>query len=343
VQLTPDMAELCELVHGEGNFSMLKAYFDESGIHGGAPICVVAGFVATSKCCNDLSWKWRVLLDKYELDFFHAREYAKRSGPFREGPPHLWRTAEEVFAHHKPNWDQECRRNFETDALAVIHESLDRSDPLILVGAAINTKEFLALPIEHRRWLTGGYLSAPKKWRRQGAPTKPYFLAFQQAVLDAVKFSQHTDSSGRHLGTGDNVHFVFDQQFKYERSAHGIFNAMKRSPLSIKNRIGDVVFASKSKALPLQVADFVAYESFCYLVERLHRNRDLMRRRAAQRLFSMSAMRSVYIGSRELSKFLDACPPRPHCAFTLPDPIDDRVARGVAGHGSLPGVSQGWK
>jgi Protein of unknown function (DUF3800) len=321
---------------------MLKAYFDESGIHKGAPICVVAGFVATNKCCSDLSWKWRCLLDKYDIEFFHAREYAKHSGPFRERPQRLFRTAKEIFAHHLPLWDADCRRQFETDALAVIHESLDRSDPLILVGAAINTKDFLALPLEHRRWLTGGYMSAPKKWRRQGAPTKPYFLAFQQAVLDAVKFSQHSDASGRHLGTGENVHFVFDQQFEYERSARGIFNAMKRSPLSIKDRIGDVVFTSKSRALPLQVADFVAYESFCFLVERLHRNRDLMRRHAAQRLFSMSAMRSVYMGARELKKLLDACPPRLNSAFVLPDPIDDRVASGVAGHGRLPGVTYGW-
>jgi len=321
---------------------MLKAYFDESGIHAGAPICVVAGFVATNRCCSGLSWKWRGLLDKYEIEFFHAREYAKRSGPFREGPPNIWRTAKEIFAHHPPNWDYECRRNFETDALAVIHESLDRSDPLILVGAAVNTKDFLALPIDHRRWLTGGYMSSAKRWKRQGAPTKPYFLAFQQAVLDAVKFSQHSDHAGRHLGTGDIVHFVFDQQFEYERSARGIFNAMKRSPLSVKDRIGAVVFTSKSRALPLQVADFVAYESFCFLVERIHRNRDLMRRHAARRLFRLAAMRSVYIGARELKKLLDACPPRPNALFRLPDPTDDRVAMGIPGRGILPGVTHGW-
>jgi hypothetical protein len=327
----------------DGCFAMLKAYFDESGIHGGAPVCIVAGFVATQRCCNDLALGWRGLLDKYEIEFFHAREYAKRTGPFKEGPPHLWRTAKEIFAHHPPNWDSDCRRSFETDALAVIHVSLDRSDPLILVGAAINSKDFLALPIDHRRWLTGGYMSAPKKWRRQGAPTKPYFLAFQQAVLDAVKFSQHYDSAGRHLGTGDTVHFVFDQQFEYEQSARGIFNAMKRSPLSVKDRIGDVVFSSKSRALPLQVADFIAYESFCYLVERIHRNRELMRRQAARRLFRMSAMRSVYIDAKELKKLLAACPPTQHSLFRLPDPVDDRVALGTAGHGRLPGVTHGWE
>jgi len=185
-------------------------------------------------------------------------------------------------------------------------------------------------------------MSAAKRWKRQGAPTKPYFLAFQQTVLDAVKFSQHCDIAGRHLGTGDIVHFVFDQQFEYERSARGIFNAMKRSTLSVKDRIGDVVFSSKSRALPLQVADFLAYESFCYLVERIHRNRHLMRRHAARRLFRMSAMRSVYIGAEELKKVITACPLRPNSLFRLPDPIDDRVAMGVAGHGRLPGVTYRW-
>jgi hypothetical protein len=185
-------------------------------------------------------------------------------------------------------------------------------------------------------------MSSAKKWKRQGAPTKPYFLAFQQAVLDAVKFSQRYDTGGRHLGMGEIVHFVFDQQFEYERSARGIFNAMKRSALSVKDRIGDVVFSSKSRALPLQVADFIAYESFCFLVERIHRNRDVMRRNAARRLFRLAAMRSVYVGARELKKLIDACPPRSNALFRLPDPIDDRVAMGLPGRGQLPGVTHGW-
>jgi hypothetical protein len=82
--IPPDIAELCELVHGKAEcFSMLKAYFDESGIHQGSPVCLVAGFVAKTRDCGILSSNWQQVLGEYQLPYFHANEYAKKSGPFK--------------------------------------------------------------------------------------------------------------------------------------------------------------------------------------------------------------------------------------------------------------------
>jgi hypothetical protein len=176
------------------------------------------------------------------------------------------------------------RSRFEIDALGAINATL--SLDFGLVGVAINTKDFFALSLDERRWLTGGYMSQARRWKKQGAPNKPYFLAFQQAVMDAVKFTQDRDIGGVHLGIGEPVHFVFDQQHEYESSARATFNALKRAPSSVKERIGDIVFTSKLRAIPLQVADFIAYESFCYLVNRIVRKQEKLRsEHVSRRLF----------------------------------------------------------
>ena len=168
-----------ELVEGEGPFAVLKGYFDESGIHKGSPVCVVCGFVLPRQSAAFLSraWQEQVLL-KYGIPFFHAKDFAKKSGPFRD-----WR-----------EWKFTA---FAIDAMATINSALDGHSGGV-VGAALLTSAFYALTIDQRRWLTGGQFSRdvrsqPIKWKRQGAPNKPYFLLFQQAILDAVKFSQIDD------------------------------------------------------------------------------------------------------------------------------------------------------
>lgn len=334
--LPPDTRELCELVDDwDGEFVMLKAFFDESGIHKDSPVCVVAGFVANTQNCGKLSWGWRELLARYQLKYFHAKEYANHGGEFKERSG--W--AAPGYAN-KLTWNYDLRRQFEIDAIAVINDALDILDDPIIIGAAINTADFFALPLDKRRWLTGGYMSKPGNWKRQGAPTKPYFLGFQQAILDAAKYSQARDAMGRHLGTGELVHFVFDQQHEYEKSAHAIFNAMKSARLSIKGRIGDAVFTSKLRQIPLQVADFIAYESYSYLYNRIVRKRDELRSESAGRLFNRD-MRSVYIDREQLERMLRECPPRPKALFTLPDPTDNRVALGLPGTGIAP-RDDGW-
>src|SRR6185437_14748676 len=136
---------------------------------------------------------------------------------------------------------------------------------LAFVGAAVNRKDFFALPLEMRRWLTGGVMSRPGKWRVQGAPTKPYYLPFQQCVLDIVKFSP-TDQ-GR-------IHFVFDQQVDYEHTGRRIFLQMQKQFPNVKRKAGDIVYTSRKRARPLQVADFIAYESHRLLTKRLRFSQD---------------------------------------------------------------------
>lgn len=64
-------------------FAMLRAYLDESGIHGGAFDCVVAGFVARAYFCDDLHVAWGHLLKEFHLREFHAKHFQKRQNQFK--------------------------------------------------------------------------------------------------------------------------------------------------------------------------------------------------------------------------------------------------------------------
>ena len=290
---------------------MLKAYFDESGIHNGSPICVVAGFVLSSQRARLLSDKWQSnLLYQWRIPYFHAKEFSQRTGPFK-------------------GWRDVQVRDFSIAAIAIINEAFSIVDVGVSIGAALVAKDFFALTTDERRWLTGGQYvlsrnADQKKWKKQGVPTKPYFLLFQHAVLDAVKLTADRTYQGDVLDTGDMVHFIFDQQKEYEVSARSVFRAMKQMPLSIRNRIGDVVFSSKLRATPLQVADFMAYESYCYLRDRELSGKDVISRQAG-RLLSRWDRRYVFINEPILKGLLYHCPMAPHKIFVPPDPVGQRL------------------
>jgi hypothetical protein len=310
---------------------MLKAYFDESGIHASAKVCLVAGIIADLRVCTNLAASWRNLLVRYQVPYFHAKEYAQRTGPFR--PKEVKRIGTFGLTHREYLWDDKKRFEFETDAISVINESLW----IQIVGCAVNQRDFFAFSLDERRWLTGGFLSNTGKWKKQGAPTKPYFLAFRQTIMDAVKFTQRVDVGGVPQGTGDIVHFVFDQQREYESSACAIFNNMKRAESSVKDRIGDIIFTSKTQALPLQVADFIAYEWYRNIEEALVQGSHQFRNQAAKRLFQREK-RLVYMNGSILKAMLERSPVRHNGAFVLPDPVDTRRQNGTPGPGYRLGM-----
>jgi hypothetical protein len=61
---------------------MMEAYFDESGIHDGAKVCVVAGFYGTQPAWRVFENQWKKILSDYpELDGegFHAKRFFARN------------------------------------------------------------------------------------------------------------------------------------------------------------------------------------------------------------------------------------------------------------------------
>jgi hypothetical protein len=152
---------LAQLVHGDGPLALFEAYMDESGIHAGSRVCVVAGFVAPNHVCADLEIKWRTVLRKFGVKYFHAKEFAAiDSGQFF-------------------GWRAERKQRFISDALGTILDAFYVRTalkwPPLSIAVAIHADDFSALSLDERRWLTGGSLARSEKlkWKSPGAPTKP--------------------------------------------------------------------------------------------------------------------------------------------------------------------------
>jgi hypothetical protein len=60
----------------------VKAYFDESGSHDGAPVLCLAGFTIERTKAEEMEERWRTLLDTFNLPFFHMVDCANGTPPF---------------------------------------------------------------------------------------------------------------------------------------------------------------------------------------------------------------------------------------------------------------------
>ena len=66
------------MIHSRGHekvVAVLEAYLDESGIHGSAPWCLIAGFVASSRQWAWFENRWAKRTTEAE---FHAKEFFAR-------------------------------------------------------------------------------------------------------------------------------------------------------------------------------------------------------------------------------------------------------------------------
>jgi hypothetical protein len=72
--------ELALIVHPRNPhrkiFVMLEAYLDESGIHDGAKVCMVAGYFGGRSQLRKLERKWKSVLEDFAFPMkdFHAKE-----------------------------------------------------------------------------------------------------------------------------------------------------------------------------------------------------------------------------------------------------------------------------
>jgi hypothetical protein len=68
--------EFIDFLSGEDKrgVAMVEAYFDESGIHFGAPLVVVAGWIGDRKTWKSFTKKWITILRKAGIQYFHSTD-----------------------------------------------------------------------------------------------------------------------------------------------------------------------------------------------------------------------------------------------------------------------------
>ena len=211
---------------------------DESGIHDDARVCVVAGYVGPIEEWAGFRQDWNGTLDKYKVKRecgFHARLFFRR---------HLSGKPQHEHYRHLSAEDAE---NF----LGALVGAITGSN-LRLIGSAVDVPLFRSLTEDERRYLTGG-LHNGRKWTRQGAPTKPYYLPFSHGVIRA----------GSRTPKSQKVRIVMSRQAQYEMNALELYDLMlahRKPRLKVGNRLArKMQFSGPVEVVELQAADLICW------------------------------------------------------------------------------------
>jgi hypothetical protein len=209
---------------------VLQVYCDESGIHEGAAICAVAGWVGSARNWCLFEARWAKATDGID---FHSKEFFARDKSGRR------------VGAYKQFSDEDARQY-----LLGLLDAIERSD-IRAVGAVIDVPAFQNLSLAERKWLTGAtWNKARQRFTSSGSPDKPYYLGFIECLESAAL------SVKKH---GMLVDFVFDQQNVLAPWALMFFTRTKdQDPSHMARKLGDAIFKSKAGVGALQAADMLA-------------------------------------------------------------------------------------
>lgn len=211
----------------------MEVCLDESGIHAGAKRCVVAGYAGGRQKIEALEDQWVCTLKRFNVPLevgFHAKTFFARRGV------------------HK-GWSDAQAKDFITAMADSIH-----ANELKAIGGGLSYSRFNALPENMRRWLTGGRFDEQRgRWLSSGAPSKPYFFGFHQAVVTSCKFAK----------SGVAVDFIMDRQENFSGLALETWNYFKtESRMHAQQHLGDISFYSRFERVSLQASDLLAFSMY---------------------------------------------------------------------------------
>jgi hypothetical protein len=218
---------------------MIEAYIDESGIHGDATVCVVAGYFGRRSHWNYFGSAWRKVLHRFnfQLADFHAKDQVKQE-------------------KHRP-------------MLLELAKTISKYQ-IYPVSMILAVEDFKSFSTEERRWLTGGSFREGKVVST-GAPSKPYFVPFQlllQRITDYAKAG-----SKAHFFCG------LDRKFsEYARALFAKIKTDPHRPDTewpSKSRLGEIAFPMASETPELQAADLFAHCTYLHMLERMKQKKTL--------------------------------------------------------------------
>jgi hypothetical protein len=217
---------------------MMEAYFDESGIHEGAKVCVVAGYYGSQVSWRRFEHQWnKVLADYPEIAAkgFHAKVFFGRDDGQR-------------VAEYK-GWSEDKANKFLERLLQTIIRNR-----IFPIGYGIVVKDFDSLPLQGRLWLTGAKFNKTSGVVIEGGcPSKSYYVPFQFCVLKAATKSNATMEDKFHCFAGiDRTLSGYADEF------WRILRVDDRLPLDLRDRLGTIAFPASRDTPGIQAADLVA-------------------------------------------------------------------------------------
>jgi len=212
---------------------VIEAYCDESGIHDGAAFCVVVGFVGSRRNWQLFESSWAKASGGVD---FHGKEFFARVRGERVGPYKGWT-------------DQKAE-----DYLIGLEDVVTSTD-VHAIGSVINVRDFKALSLGDRKYLTGAiYRVRARRFRTSGAPTKPFFLGFGDCMAAAAAHVRKPNWK---------VNIVWDRQNEFAGLATKLFEtALEIGVPGLQDRLGELSFRPKTGLGGLQAADLLAHTAY---------------------------------------------------------------------------------
>jgi hypothetical protein len=223
---------------------MIEAFMDESGIHDGAHVCVIAGYWGSARKWKRFGSRWPQIIKaagEPSVKEFHSTEFWYSDGR-RKG----------VFA----KWSDTKADKFIDDLVQCIVDA-----KLFPTSAVLVIDEWKKLNKDERKLLSGGYYDlATQAWIAHGASNRPYFLPFQFAVINPAIQCQ----------PGLHVHYTFDLNKQFRHHALSLYKLLKEDPrLKCRHRLGSIDLEVSEKAVGLQAADLFAYQTYKFGKQRI--------------------------------------------------------------------------
>jgi hypothetical protein len=215
---------------------VLRAYFDESGLHSNSGVFALSGYVAPEKEWKRLESRWHTLLQK-PLRYDNPKISAKRAAAISHPLEYLHAT--EMEGMGKGRFRALGQRN--RDYLVSSSVSIVLSSGVIGISSAIILPEYERLD-EKTREVIG----------------EPYLLCFQFAVTEVAKKAR------LFLGEdhSEDIAYIFEQHPLWQEKATNLWNSAVAQGYKTKYRMGSVTFEDKKKFIPLQAADRYAFETY---------------------------------------------------------------------------------
>lgn len=237
------MDELARLVHPRNGhrkvFAMIDAYLDESGIHDGAAICVIAGFFGGSSGWKTLEKGWEPILKRHHvsLEDFHAKDFVK----VEKYAPLLLE-------------------------LAVLISGITKIHPVCF---SIDVEEFNSFSYAQRKFMTGSVVKH-KKMVTTGCPSKPYFVPFQNCIKNVC---DHAPIGGKaHFFFGLDKPFAGYAVELFAQTKSDEY-ACPASHWTTKDRLGDPAFPLAKETPQLQAADLFVHSAYQFLLKYKENNK----------------------------------------------------------------------
>ena len=216
---------------------MIDAYLDESGIHDGAVICTIAGYLGGRGQFRKLATAWCEHLANFEvpMEKFHAKDLIPKPQGFFFG------------------WERERYDLFIDGLIKVITKY-----KLHPVSASVVVSDFYSLSEMQRRFFTGATLD-DGKLIGSGSPNKPYWIAFHDCIQTVACYAP----------VGGKAHYFFGLNRPFAEYAEVLFRDIKDNWTTTlcRERLGAIGFPLAKETAPLQAADFLVHLDYHHAIK----------------------------------------------------------------------------